>query len=124
MILSLGGFAFESKTPIQSIKRERDFGITSKERFKNHPAHFAGKKGKEEIEIIGITLPNNGAKLKALGKLYALAEKQQVYNLTTGYGRLLGKYVILSISENQESFLPSGEFLQQSFTLKLERSFE
>jgi len=123
MLFSIGGFKFEAAVIPQSLKRSTDYGISSQERVQNHAALIAAKKQKEEIEIAGVTLPKNGAGNKALEPLYALAETQKSYLLTSGRGKMFGRFAITSVEEEQGLFTDDGSFLVQSFTLKLIRDY-
>ncbi|MDR2100091.1 MAG: phage tail protein [Campylobacteraceae bacterium] len=123
MIYSLGGFKFESAVLPQTLKRSTDYNINAQERMGNYALLGANKKQKEEIEIACVTLPLRGAKNSVMDKLYALAREQKSYTLATGTGKVLGKFVITSIDEEQGALMPNGAFLAQNFTLKLIRDY-
>ncbi|MFV0481359.1 MAG: phage tail protein [Campylobacteraceae bacterium] len=123
MIFSLGGFKFEMPVLSESLEKTTTYGISSQNRFNNHPVHFSSSKADEVIEVSGKTLPLQGAKNTALKELYKLASAQIAYSLTSGSGLFYGKFVIKTIKETQTLFLPSGEFLAQSFVISLERDY-
>jgi phage protein U len=123
MIYRLGGFKFESAVLPQTFKRSTDYNINSQDRIGNYALLTANKKQKEEIELSCVTLPLQGAKNNALDKLYALATAQKSYVLASGTGKVLGKFIIASIEEEQGGIMNNGSFLAQNFTLKLIRDF-
>jgi phage protein U len=123
MLYSLGGFKFESAVLLESLSRTTEYGIQQNERINNHAALFAGKKETETIELSCRTLPAQGAKNNALEPLYKLAKGQKSYSLVCGTGKVLGKFAIGSIAENQSLYLDNGLFLAQTFTMSLIRDF-
>lgn len=124
MIFSLDGFKFTAGVIPETLKRATDYKISETERVQNHAALFAVSKQKEEITISARTLPLHGAGNKALEPLYALAEAQKSCTLVDGRGKLYGKYVIVSIEEELELFMPSGEFLSQTFSITLLKDYD
>jgi phage protein U len=123
MIYSLGGFKFESSVAIDSIAKTTVYGITSQDRINNYASLYAAKKETQTITLTGKTLPSCGAKNNALEALYKLASKQVSYTLVSGSGKFIGRFAITSIVDTQSIFLPSGEFLGQSFSLTLTRDY-
>lgn len=123
MVLSLGGFKFSWKQT-ENISKESEFGISENSRIGNYSTLFRANLGSESIKIDGHTLPYQGDKQEALKGLYALANAGLSYPLVTGYGKYLGKFVIIKISENQAVFTDNGLFFNQGFSLELRRDYE
>lgn len=124
MIISLGEFKFKSKTPINSIKTSLNANLTAVSRINNIPAYFAATLPTRSITIDGATLPKSTSGLKSLDQLRTILVSQMARPLTTGYGDYLGEFVLTEISDERSAFLPSGEFLGQTFSLKLELAHE
>ena len=50
MVLNLGGFKFNWKQ-VDGILLEMEFGISSKDRIRNHPVLFAANLGNQTVSI-------------------------------------------------------------------------
>ncbi|MBF7060525.1 phage tail protein [Campylobacter volucris] len=123
MVLALGEFEFKALN-FDNLERSCDYKITSLNRLNNHNALFASSKESEKIKIQGKTLPLKGDKNTYLETLINMAKEQKSYNLTGANGRYYGKFVILSLNENQNSFVDGSGFAMQDFSLELERDFD
>lgn len=119
MILNYGGFKFKWDR-VSSVSLSTDFGIAKNDRLNNTPSFFATAKPHTSLKIEASTLPLRDGNT-SLNALYALATTAKAYALTAGNGRYLGRFVITKIDENRSTFISSGGFLAQSFTLELER---
>jgi phage protein U len=124
MIYSLGGFKFEGNVIVGSFSRVTNYGINAQDRINAHNALISLSKEDETISINAVTLPLQGAKNSALDKLYRLAKEHKSYLFVSGLGKILGKFVITSITEGQSRYTTDGLFLQQDFTLSLRRDYD
>ena len=124
MLISIGGYNFEiDKANFESMTKSSDYQWQPVERIGNNPAYQAAGKWKEEMELKGlISTSKNG--LKLMEELNDLAKEMTPRLLITGYGDNLGLFIILSVSEERDVFMPTGEFLKQSYTIKLARYYE
>ncbi|RXK16042.1 hypothetical protein CP985_05570 [Malaciobacter mytili LMG 24559] len=106
-----------TKTQLDSITEEIDFGIVSSFRIGNYPKHQASSKGKESFTLSGTLLMQS---IKELEVLKELGRKQEPVVLSLpSLPTIQVKMMNLSISKS--NFLNTGEQLEQGFTLKLER---
>ncbi len=129
MLLSIGEYIFEIDTVnFESMSKNINYSWKETERICNNPAYHATGKWKEEMELSGLvyTAHKTGAAnpgMKVIDSLNDLAQKMKPQEVFTGYGEILGKFIILSVSETRDAFLPNGKFLKQSYTVKLAKYY-
>lgn len=120
MLALLGDIEFHmTKKQIESISEEIDFGITSTSRIGNYPKHQAASKGSEVFTLVGKVLMQ---KIDELEDLKDEGRKQEPKTLSIESLPTI-EVMILKLSTSKKNFLDTGEHLEQSFTLKLERYF-
>lgn len=113
-------------TSLKSISEEVDFGWAQSSRVGNYPKLQAVSTGKETFTLSGVLLLQ---KVSQLDELKKLGQEQKPVSLSlASIGRVNGKeatatiqVVILSLSMQKTNFLVTGEHLEQSFTLNLQR---
>ncbi len=120
MVFNFGGYKFKARN-IASSGVEYSFGVSSNECINNYKAFFAANLGSVVINIEAMALPNNGDKNSLLKGLLALGKMRMALPLTNGRGEYFGRFVLLECSEKRASFLSDGAFLQQGFSLKMEK---
>lgn len=106
-----------TKTQLDTISEELDFGIVSSFRLGNYPKHQASSKGKESFSLAGTLIMQS---IKELEELKDLGRDQNPVVLSLPSLPTI-KVMIMSLSASKTTFLNTGEHLEQSFTLKLER---
>lgn len=110
----------------QSLQRRTEWRWPAQERLWNDPARQFTGKGQDEITLEGVILP---AYRGGLGQIAAMREMADAalrdgsiarpLLLVTGYGDVLGEWVITGIEEEQPTIGPSGAPLEQRFRLTL-----
>ncbi len=124
MLISIGEYSFEiDKANFESMTKNLNYQWQPVDRIGNKPAYQAAGKWKEEIELKGLIFTSKNG-LKLIDDFNELAQRMRPQRLITGYGDDFGLFVILSVSEQREVFMPAGEFLKQSYTIKLARYYE
>ncbi|MCS6809796.1 MAG: phage tail protein [Tepidimonas sp.] len=129
MTLGDGGeqFRFAVDTAAyQSLKRKSDWRWPAQDRLWERPAlQFTGR-GTDEITLDGVILPAWRGGRQQIERMRAIADlaRQQADGarpllLVTGYGEVLGQWVITSIEEDQPMIGPLGAPLEQRFRLTL-----
>ena len=106
-----------TKTQLESIQEEIDFGIVSSFRIGNYPKHQASSKGKESFTLAGTLIMQS---IKELEELKELGRKQEPVVLSLPSLPTI-QVMMMSLSASKLNFLNTGEHLEQGFTLKLER---
>ncbi|WP_419768593.1 phage tail protein [Arcobacter sp.] len=121
MLGMIDEYKFEmTKAQLQSISEEIDFGIVSSFRIGNYPKHQAPSKGKRGFTLSGILIMQS---IKELESLRELGEAQKPVVLSLPSLPTI-QVMMMNLSTNKSNFLNTGEHLEQSFTLKLERYFK
>jgi uncharacterized protein len=130
MLISIGPYTFEiNRTAFENMTKNTSYGWQKVQRIGNNPTFQAAEKWSEEIELKGLVFTKHASKLFLLDGLLLidllnlLAKQMRPQIVITGYGQILGRFVILSVSEDRNTFLPTGEFLKQSYTVKLARYY-
>lgn len=110
----------------QSLQRRTEWRWPAQERLWIDPARQFTGKGGDEITLEGVVLP---AFRGGLGQIKALRELADAplrdasgarpLTLVTGYGDVLGEWVITGLEEEQPVIGPSGVPLEQRFRLTL-----
>lgn len=122
-ILTLGTFTFSTSTAAyESLQRASAWEWAEQKRVGAYPVYqFTGAEA-ETLTLPGTIYPlHQGAGLGQLDKLRDLAAKGEPQTLADGQGRKLGRWVIVSINEEQSAFLPGGAPRKQTFTISLKR---
>jgi phage protein U len=121
-------YAFKmTQTQLQSISEEVDFGWAQSARIGNYPKLQAASKGKESFTLSGILLMGNISEMETLKELGRKQEPVTLSlpSLSKSNGKAKGmptiQVVILSLSTRKNNFVSTGEHLEQSFTMNLQR---
>lgn len=110
----------------QSLTRRTEWRWPAQERLWSEPARQFTGRGTDEITIEGVILPafrGGLQQIKAMRELADAALKDgsaaRPLMLTTGYGDVLGEWVIASIEEEQPTIGERGAPLEQRFRMTL-----
>lgn len=122
MMMALGMFVFSLPTlAYQELQRQTDWRHPSSSRVGTNPARqFAGR-GDDAITLPGVILPELAGSVLSLDALRAMADTGKAWPLVEGTGRILGIWVIESISETRTLFFQDGAARRIEFNLKLAR---
>ena len=123
MLLSLGDFQFSvDSAAYDSLTVKAEYPWSKAERLGGAPQLQAAGKEHRSVSIGGVVFPTyygvGAEQIEALRKLAARMEPQL---MVSGDGRSLGKWCVLSISEEDSYFFEQGTPRKQSYTLELER---
>ena len=119
MLGMIGGFTFEmGKTEFDAISHEIEYNWSESHRIGNHPKLQNVGKSKESISFSGTLLLQ---KVNSFDDLEAIAEKGKPVTLSFVGGTI--QVVIKRIVKNQASFLKSGEFIKQGFSISIQRYY-
>ncbi|WP_256077648.1 phage tail protein [Massilia sp. YIM B04103] len=111
----LSGAAFDH------LKRQANFNIAAQERLSRPEALQAVGQGSESLTLSGAiyaAFRQGGGELE---KLRAIGRALKPLLLTTGYGEVLGRWYMTSLSEDQETLMADGAARKQTFTLEFKR---
>lgn len=118
-------FAIETAA-YQSLTRRTEWRWPAQERLWNDPARQFTGKGADEITLEGVILPAYRGGLGQLKALREIADRAlqdaagaRPLMLVTGYGDVLGEWVITGLEEEQPVIGPSGAPIEQRFRLTL-----
>jgi len=110
----------------QSLKRSTEWRWPAQDRLWNDPARQFTGRGDDEITLDGVILPAFRGGLSQLKALRAIADQAltsgagaRPLTLVTGYGDVLGQWVITRLDEEQPVIGPSGAPIEQRFSLTL-----
>jgi len=110
----------------QSLKRSTEWRWPAQDRLWSDRARQFTGRGNDEITLEGVILPAFKGGLGQLKALRALADQAlrdasgaRPLTLVTGYGDVLGQWIITRLDEEQPTIGPSGAPLEQRFTLTL-----
>lgn len=123
MLLSLGSFIFSVDTAAyQSLAQNAEYPWAKAERLGASPQFQAMGKEHRKISLSGVVFPtylNVGAEQIELLRSLAAQMKPQI--LVGGDGKILGKWCVTSISEDDSCFFEQGTPRKQAFSLEMER---
>ncbi|MFG0549698.1 phage tail protein [Pseudomonas sp. yb_9] len=122
MMLALGMFVFSLHTlAYQEMQRQTDWRHAANNRVGTQPAlQFLGR-GEDAITLPGLLLPELAGTTVSLDALRQMADTGKAWPLVEGTGRLLGLWVIESLSDNRTVFFQDGAARRIDFTIKLKR---
>jgi hypothetical protein len=110
----------------QSLQRRTEWRWPAQDRLWNDPARQFTGRGNDEITMEGVILPAYRGGLGQIAAMRELADAAlrdgsgaRPLLLVTGYGDVLGEWVITGIEEEQPAIGPSGAPLEQRFRLTL-----
>lgn len=122
MMMALGMFIFSLPTlAYQELQRQTDWRHPSSSRVGTNPARqFAGR-GDDIITLPGVVLPELAGTPISLDALRYMADTGKAWPLVEGTGRILGIWVIESITETRTLFFQDGAARRIEFSIKLTR---
>lgn len=122
MMMALGMFVFSLHTlAYQELQRQTDWRHPSSSRVGTNPARqFAGR-GEDAITLPGIILPELAGTPISLDALRTMADTGKAWPLVEGTGRILGIWVIESITETKTIFFADGAARRIEFSISLKR---
>jgi phage protein U len=122
MMMALGMFVFSLHTlAYQELQRQTDWRHPSNSRVGTNPARqFAGR-GDDAITLPGIILPELAGSALSLDALRYMADTGKAWPLVEGTGRVMGIWVIESITETKTLFFPDGAARRIEFSISLKR---
>ncbi|RPE72549.1 hypothetical protein EDC62_0240 [Tibeticola sediminis] len=110
----------------QSVKRKTEWRWPAQDRLWADPARQFTGRGTDEITLDGVILPafrGGVGQINALRELADAALTQgagaRPLTLVTGYGEVLGRWVITGLDEEQPTIGERGAALEQRFSLTL-----
>lgn len=120
VMMALGEFRFALKTAAyQQLERSDEYRWESLERIGRAPAMQYIGRGHTTITLNGIIYPHFKSGLKQVDKMRKKCGGGEPHNLVSGYGKVFGKFVVMSISETQEYFFSNGAPRRIEFTMEL-----
>lgn len=122
MMMALGMFVFSLPTlAYQELQRQTDWRHPSSSRVGTNPARqFAGR-GDDAITLPGVILPELAGSVLSLDVVRMMADTGKAWPLVEGTGRILGIWIIESISETRTLFFRDGAARRIEFTINLTR---
>lgn len=122
MMMSLGMFVFSLSTlAYQELQRQTDWRHPTTSRVGTNPARQFVGKGEDTITMPGILLPELAGSAMSLDALRTMADTGKAWPLVEGTGRILGVWVIESISETRTLFFRDGAARRIEFSITLKR---
>lgn len=121
VMMQLGSFQFSLPTATyQDLARTSTYNWAAQTQLGGRDAlQFTGLNDK--IELSGVVFPEWRGGIGQLDDMRAVAEKKKPLILVDGRGRVRGLWVILSVSEQQNTFAAAGVALKQQFRLSLQK---
>lgn len=110
-----------SAAAFNSLRRQTSFNIFSSPRLQRSDALQAVGRGGETLSLAGVVYAALKQGGRELEKLRAIGYKMAPLLLTTGYGDVLGRWYMVSLSEDQDGLLADGAARKQTFTLEFKR---
>ena len=120
VMMGLGSFRFTVNTAAyQRLQRTDEFRWESQERIGRHPAmQFLGA-GHTSFTLEGTVYPHFRGGFGQIEAVRNLAGRGSPLMLVSGYGKIFGRFVVLSVDELQTHFHPNGAPRKQEFTIEL-----
>ncbi len=121
MLGMLGDFEFKmNKVEFQQVSHTIQYGWVKSNRIANHPKHQAVRKSDESLKFTGTLILQS---VKAFDDLKAAADKHEPIVLSwVEHDSVL--VVINKISKDMKRFLDTGEYIEQGFSIELERWYK
>ncbi|MEG3135539.1 phage tail protein [Rouxiella sp. T17] len=120
VMLMLGSFEFSVDTAAYSqLIREASWRWSAQERIGEQALLQYTGKDPRSVKLTGETHALFRKGLTALDDLFILADKAEPQQLVSGFGDVLGWWVITEYSDTTTSFLPGGVPRHKSFNLTL-----
>ncbi|MBJ7309229.1 phage tail protein [Rugamonas sp. CCM 8940] len=110
-----------SNASFQGLKRQTNYTVAAQERLNRQDALQAVGKGGESLSLNGVIFTALNTGRKELDKLRAIGQQTKPLLLTTGYGEVLGRWYMVSLSEEQDGLLANGAARKQTFSMEFKR---
>lgn len=121
-MMRLGPYKFSVDTAaFQEVTRSMSMRWASQQRIGTNDALQMTGIGPETMELRGVVFPQFNAGSGQLNTMRAIASIGTPLPLITGTGRVLGLWVIESVSETQSVFAIKGAAKRQEFSMQLTR---
>lgn len=123
-LLMLGEFRFSVDSAVHDeLSRSQNFNWATHERIGQSPAlQFTGK-GAESVSLRGRIYPEMTGSVRGVDEMREVAKKMadsgKPETLVTGWGEVIGEFVISSINETQRTFFSNGAPRFQEFSMDL-----
>ena len=122
VLVQLGGFVFSIKTTAyHSTKTTKSYNWPELNRIGGIPALQYTGEGNETMSLDGVIFPKYSGGLGQIHNLKKEAEKKTPLNLVSSNGVDLGDWVIVSISNIDNLFLPGGYPQKIEFNINLKK---
>lgn len=123
MLMALGQFVFRVATLAYSeLQRSTAWRHASTSRVGARPAlQFVGA-GDDTITLPGVLAPEVAGTLQSLATLRAMADAGDAYAMVDGAGRIMGAWVITSITETGSALTADGVARRTEFSIALQRA--
>jgi len=122
MMMALGTFIFSLSTlAYQELQRQTEYRHASSSRVGAPPARQFVGRGDDSITLPGWIAPETIGMAASLDVLRFMAESGSAWPMIEGTGRILGLWVIESISETRTIFFQDGAARRIEFSLSLKR---
>lgn len=120
--MSLGMFKFSVYTAAyQSLDRNTEYKWGEQPLFKNYDdLQYLGP-GTDAMTLQGVVFPEYKGGVEQIDKLRLIAGWGKPQLLVSGFGKVLGNWVILSVTEGQTIMAAGGIPRRQEFTVSLRR---
>lgn len=119
--LALGTFVFTLKTlPLAELKRKRSFRHPTVDRVGARPASQYAGPGEDTITLTGVMPFQFSGGMVPVDTIAAIANSGESRVLVTGYGEVLGAFVIVDIDETHRAMYGDGmpRIVDYSLTLR------
>lgn len=122
MLMALGQFVFQLSTLAYSeLQRQTAWRHAASSRVGAREAlQFVGP-GEDTITLRGTLIPEITGSFQSLANLRAMADAGDAYAMVDGAGRVMGAWVILSITEQGTAFTHDGIARRTEFGVELKR---
>ncbi|MEB0137982.1 MULTISPECIES: phage tail protein [unclassified Undibacterium] len=123
MMMALGMFVFSLSTlAYQELQRQTDWKHPGNSRVGRRDAYQFTGKGEDSITLSGWLAPELSGSLYALDALRLMADTGKAWILIQGSGRIVGTFVITSMTENKTHLAANGNPARLDFTIVLKRT--
>jgi phage protein U len=124
-MLSLGLFVFEVKSaPFDRLQRSTTVRWASKTRIGKGAAHEFIGPGEDTITLSGTLAPQLTGGTDLLDTLRAMMAAGKTWQLVSGTGDVMGRWIIQKVDETREAIFAHGLPRKIPFTLTLERDYD
>ena len=122
IMLALGMFPFSlGNLPFQELQRKTSWRHGQVPRYGARPANQSMGPENDQVTISGLCVPGVVGRLEAIQQLRDMGDTGAGWPLVTGYGDVLGTFVIDSVDEGRTLFLDDGHPRKADFTVQLHR---